>query len=97
MPDTAPDLILGQVDRDREDPGGELSALPIALAIAIDPEEDLLADLLGAVPIVDEPAHEIHDSRAVPLDERPERRLGAQGAALHDVFVRQLGKFELFH
>src|SRR5690349_16214435 len=70
VPDAAPDLVLGQVDRDREDPGGELAALPVALAVAVDAEENLLADLLGAVPVVDEPAHQIHDPRAIPLDER---------------------------
>jgi len=55
-----------------------------------------MGDFLGAIAVVDEAADQIHDPGAIALHERAESRLGAHGAALHDVFIGQLGEVELF-
>src|SRR5690606_11385975 len=87
--DPATDLVLGQVDRDRVHPGAELAARTIALAVHVDAEEDLLGNLLCAVAVADEAAHEVDDPVAIPVDERREGSFGTPDDVLHQTFVRK--------
>ena len=90
--DPPSDLVLGEIRGDGVDPGAELAAGPIPLAVDEHPQEHLLGDLLGPLAVADEPADEVDDPPPVPINQRRKRRLRVPDDVLHELLVRKARK-----
>ena len=62
-----------QVVGDREQPGRELGPRPVALAGLVDPQEDLLAQVLGLLEAADQVEEDADEPVLIPLDQGLER------------------------
>src|SRR5947207_72820 len=65
-------LVLGQVRGNRVDPGGELLRLVEAVQMPEYPDEHLLYQVFGALPVPDRAVDEVEQSGLVAVDERAE-------------------------
>src|SRR5438128_2337029 len=96
MADPAADLVLGQVHRDGEQPGRELSPGAVALPVDVHAEEDFLREILGTMPIPDISINRVQDPLRVSIHQTGESSLGAFHDLPHQIFVTggdQIGWF----
>src|SRR5438128_107158 len=87
---TVAQLVLGQVRRDRVDPRRELLGLVEAVQVPEHPDEHLLHQVLGPLPVPDGPVDEIEQPRLIAVDQGAERLGVATEVALHHLAVVEL-------
>src|SRR5438105_4733134 len=83
-------LVLGQVRGNRVDPGGELLRLVEAVQMPEYPDEHLLYQVFGALPVPDRAVDEVEQSGLVAVDERAECLGIARQVLEHQPAVVQL-------
>ena len=88
-PGTVPQLVLGQVARDRVHPGRELLRRIEAVEVTRHPDERLLHEVLGPVPVAGLPGDEVHETVAIALEEELERAVPSIQVGRHELFVRE--------
>src|SRR6185503_4424697 len=80
-------LVLGQVRGNGVDPCRELLRPVEAMDVPVDPDEDLLNEILRLFPIADRAVDEVQQPRLIALDELLKRPLLASEKRRHDCAV----------
>src|SRR5437899_13037442 len=85
--------VPGHVLSNEEDPGDELGARPIALAIAIQPQKYVLRQILGLLAVAQLAIEMAEDTRPIPADQFGEGILVAFAHAQHqpDLGIAEVG------
>ena len=84
-------MVQRKVVGDREQPRRELGSRPIALARLVNPQEDILAKVLGFLEAADEMIEDADKSILIPLDQGLERAWDVVAHLEHEPDVRVSG------
>jgi hypothetical protein len=82
-----PVAVVGEVDRNPAQPGGERGVTPKVDQIAVGPDERVLHDFLGIAKVVEQVVDDVEDPVVVMLHDLGESRLVAAGESTNEEHV----------